>query len=167
MALPKYVKDAQNSYNSRLDIIQLKFPKGTKDRIKNILSEGQSMSDYCRQAVFVALECDEEENTQKVKIEPEPQEVEETKEEPEERKSNPPMPLEKLQEFINAKKAEQDRRSEELRKVQKEREEVEKQERQAEYLEIIERLRTGEELEEEQGKATTRQDSIIKANCPF
>lgn len=59
MALPQYIKDAQNSYNATKDIIQLKFPQGTKDRIKSIIGNA-SMADYCRQAVLSVLKNDED-----------------------------------------------------------------------------------------------------------
>lgn len=61
MGLPQYVKDAQNNYNASKDIIQLKFPQGTKDRIRAIIGKNASMVDYCRQAVLTAIESDEDE----------------------------------------------------------------------------------------------------------
>ena len=60
MGTPQYIKDAQNAYNAKFDLVQLKLPKGTKERIKAVLEDGQSMSGYCVQAVLVALESDED-----------------------------------------------------------------------------------------------------------
>lgn len=60
MATPQYIKNAQNNYNSKFDLVQLKLPKGTKERIKAILEDGQSIAGYCVQSVLAALESDEE-----------------------------------------------------------------------------------------------------------
>lgn len=59
MSIPKYVRDAQNKYNSKFDLIQLKLPEGTKDRIKSIIGEDGSMAAYCKQAVLTVLGNDE------------------------------------------------------------------------------------------------------------
>lgn len=59
MSIPKYVRDAQNKYNSKFDLIQLKLPEGTKDRIKAIIGENGSMSAYCKKAVLTILGNDE------------------------------------------------------------------------------------------------------------
>lgn len=58
MATPKYVKKAHNTYNAKFDLVQIKLPKGTKDRIKSVLNSGQSMSNYCVQAVLNAIDGD-------------------------------------------------------------------------------------------------------------
>lgn len=63
MALPQYIKDAQNSYNAGKDLIQLKLPKGTKDRIKNLIGKDASMAAYCCQSVLVAIDSDEDERS--------------------------------------------------------------------------------------------------------
>lgn len=60
MGLPQYIKDAQNNYNSQFDIIQVKLPKGTKERIRSIIGDGESMAAYCKQAILVAIESDED-----------------------------------------------------------------------------------------------------------
>lgn len=60
MSIPQYIKDAQNAYNAKFDLVQLKLPKGTKERIKAVLEDGQSMAGYCVQAVLVTLESDED-----------------------------------------------------------------------------------------------------------
>ena len=59
MSIPKYVRDAQNKYNSKFDLIQLKLPEGTKERIKSLIGEDGSMAAYCKQAVLMSLENDE------------------------------------------------------------------------------------------------------------
>lgn len=60
MGTPQYIKNAQNAYNAKFDLVQLKLPKGTKERIKAVLDDNQSMSGYCVQSVLVALESDED-----------------------------------------------------------------------------------------------------------
>lgn len=60
MSTPQYIKDAQNTYNSKFDLIQLKLPKGTKERIKAVLEDGESISKYCVDAVLVSVESDED-----------------------------------------------------------------------------------------------------------
>lgn len=57
MSIPQYVKNAQNKYNAKFDIIQLKLPKGTKGRIKNLCGD-MSMSEYCKCAVLERIEQD-------------------------------------------------------------------------------------------------------------
>lgn len=59
MSTPQYIKNAQNAYNAKFDLVQLKLPKGTKERIKSVLDDGQSMSGYCVQSVLIALESDD------------------------------------------------------------------------------------------------------------
>lgn len=56
MPTPKYIKDAQNAYNAKFDLVQLKLPKGTKERIKAVLRDEQSVSGYCKQSVLDTLE---------------------------------------------------------------------------------------------------------------
>lgn len=45
MTVPQYVKNAQNNYSARIDIVQLRFLKGTKEGIK-LVSNDMSMSMY-------------------------------------------------------------------------------------------------------------------------
>ena len=59
METPQYIKNAQNKYNSKFDLVQLKLPKGTKERIKSVLQDGQSIAGYCVQCVLDALESGE------------------------------------------------------------------------------------------------------------
>lgn len=53
MSTPEYVKKAQNRYNSKHDLIQLKLPKGTKDRIRAITDE--SFNAYITKLVLDSL----------------------------------------------------------------------------------------------------------------
>ena len=54
MATPKYVKKAHNTYNAKFDLVQIKLPKGTKDRIKSVLNSGQNRSKSSRKSRILA-----------------------------------------------------------------------------------------------------------------
>lgn len=56
MPLPKYVKNAQNNYNSKFDLVQIKLPKGTKEKIREIIKENDTISGFCLKAVLNAIE---------------------------------------------------------------------------------------------------------------
>lgn len=56
MSLPKYVKKAQNKYNSKFDLVQIKLPKGTKKKIREIIKEDDTISGFCLKAVLNAIE---------------------------------------------------------------------------------------------------------------
>lgn len=54
METPEYIKRAQNKYNSKFDLVQLKLPKGTKERIKSITDE--SYNAYVNRLILGDLE---------------------------------------------------------------------------------------------------------------
>lgn len=54
MSTPDYIRRSQNNYNAKFDIIQIKAPKGTKERITAV--SGQSMAAFCLQCVLDRLE---------------------------------------------------------------------------------------------------------------
>lgn len=54
MSTPEYIRRSQNKYNSKFDIIQIKAPKGTKERITAV--SGQSMAAFCLQCVLDRLD---------------------------------------------------------------------------------------------------------------
>lgn len=54
MSTPDYIRRSQNNYNSKFDIIQIKAPKGTKERITAV--SGQSMAAFCLQCVLDRLD---------------------------------------------------------------------------------------------------------------
>lgn len=56
MPLPKYVKNAQNNYNSKFDLVQIKLPKGTKEKIREIIKEDDTISGFCLKAVLNAID---------------------------------------------------------------------------------------------------------------
>lgn len=173
MTVPNYIKDAQNKYNSQFDIIQLKLPMGTKDRIKNIIGGG-SMAAYCKQAVLTALDSDEDllndqpqitayqPQTEPITGQVEQAPTEQPKEPGKAHREPTPEELAEWQRAINAKKDEQDRREEEQRKAREEKERQEREAQVAELLKIAERIRNGEPLDEDPVKAQARIDSILK-----
>ena len=55
MSLPKYVKKAQNNYNSKFDLVQIKLPKGTKEKIRDVIKEDDTISGFCLKAVLNAI----------------------------------------------------------------------------------------------------------------
>lgn len=73
MSTPEYIKRAQNKYNAKFDLIQLRLPKGTKERIKEITKE--SYNDYIKRIILEDLDrysinkietIQKEERTQKI-----------------------------------------------------------------------------------------------------
>lgn len=60
MSTPEYVKRANNTYNSKFDIIQVKLDKGTKSRIKAVTNE--SFNNYIKRLVYSDLESAESAN---------------------------------------------------------------------------------------------------------
>ena len=54
MKTPSYVRNAQNRYNAKFDIIQVKLDKGTKERIRSITEE--SYNEYIKRLVMDDLE---------------------------------------------------------------------------------------------------------------
>lgn len=54
MSTPEYLKRANNTYNSKFDIIQVKLDKGTKSRIKAVTNE--SFNNYIKRLIYSDLE---------------------------------------------------------------------------------------------------------------
>ncbi len=54
MSTPDYIRRSQNNYNAKFDIIQIKAPKGTKERITTL--SGQSLAAFCLQCVLDRLD---------------------------------------------------------------------------------------------------------------
>lgn len=73
MSTPDYIRRSQNNYNAKFDIIQIKAPKGTKERITAV--SGQSMAAFCLQCVLDRL--DELERSQPDTLPEKPQAPEE------------------------------------------------------------------------------------------
>lgn len=54
MKTPSYIRNAQNRYNAKFDIIQVKLDKGAKERIRSITEE--SYNEYIKRLVMDDLE---------------------------------------------------------------------------------------------------------------
>ena len=159
---PDYVKKAVNNYRDKFDIIQIRFPKGTKDSI--IASGAKNVNDYVVKCVLDALSSDG--ISDKI-IEPE-QPIE-----PEAEPSSETLfedntdHLLAMQAAIEAKKSAQDKAAEDAQRADEERIEREKAENVAEIMVIAERLRNGEELKEDPEKEQARNVSKVLANTQY
>lgn len=164
---PDYVKKAVNKYRDNFDIIQIRFPKGTKDRI--IASGAKNVNDYVVKCVLDALSSDV--ISDKI-IEPE------QPTEPDQRETEVDPPAETLcedntdyllamQAAIEAKKASQDKASEDAQRAEEERIEREKAENVAEIMAIAERPRNGDDPKEDPEKEQTRNVSKVLANTQY
>lgn len=60
---PEYTKRATANYQAKYDLIQVRFPKGTRERIKKALTD-KSTNDYIVGLVLADLEAHQEQPTQ-------------------------------------------------------------------------------------------------------
>ena len=60
---PEYTKRATANYQAKYDLIQVRFPKGTRERIKETLAD-KSTNDYIVGLVLADLEVNQEQPTQ-------------------------------------------------------------------------------------------------------
>lgn len=157
---PEYTRKAVDNYRKKFDVMQLRLPKGTKEVIDSKAGKANAHS-FVVECVLKALETPQEAPT-----EPITEQAEEVpQEQPKELETaHRELTLEELQELINQKKAEQDRKAEEQKKRKEEQEQQEKKERKVEILEHLERIRNGEQIPEDEEKEKLRQESLLKAN---
>lgn len=94
METPEYIRRAQNKYNSKFDLVQLKLPKGTKERIKSITNE--SYNAYVNRLILEDLE-----SAQNAGTDTKTQEAVETTQKPIKSINNPN--IEKLYNFYGKK----------------------------------------------------------------
>ena len=164
---PDYVKKAVNNYRDKFDIIQIRFPKGTKDSV--IASGAKNVNDYVVKCVLDALSSDG--ISDKI-IEPE-QPTEPDQSEPEAEPWSETLfeyntdHLLAMQAAIEAKKAAQDKAAEDAQRAEEERIEREKAENVAEIMAIAERIRSGEELKEDPENEQARNVSKVLANTQY
>lgn len=52
---PDYTRRATANYQAKYDLIQVRFPKGTKERIKEVTTD-QSVNDYIVNAIIEKLD---------------------------------------------------------------------------------------------------------------
>ena len=164
---PDYVKKAVNKYRDNFDIIQIRFPKGTKDRI--IASGAKNVNDYVVRCVLDALSSDGISGEIEEPDQPTEPDQSETEAEPQAEtlyKDNTDHHLE-LQAAIEAKKVAQDKAVEDARRSEEERIEREKAENVAEIMAIAERLRNGEEPKEDLENEQARNVSKVLSNSNY
>lgn len=101
---PEYTKRATANYQAKYDLIQVRFPKGTRERIKEVLTD-KSANDYIVDLVLADLGQHQEQPTQPSSdsLEDKPNPIHEIED------------MEKLQEYL-----------EQLRKDNEQRKQVEK-----------------------------------------
>lgn len=169
------VKTQNEKAKENWDTVSCRLPKGTKDRIKAL---GLSVNGFINKSVLAYLDCIEEEqeisteSAEQPKIEtisaPMEEATQEQIEEPKKAYKEPTIDdLKKWQAELLEKKAEQDRLAEEKRKHKEELEEQSKKERKEELVEIVNKMRNGEPIPEDEEKEKLRQESIVKSNMDF
>lgn len=148
---PEYTRKAVDNYRKKFDIMQLRLPKGTRERIEK---QADKVHDFVVSCVLSELERLEAptENDETHQIEP----LDEQTEEQAQKEPNPedvadndikanPMTLAEAQALLDRKRAEQKEREEMLEKARQEKKEQEKAERKNVINEAIESIRNQEE----------------------
>lgn len=177
MALPDYVKRAKNTYNSKFDLIQLKLPKGTKERIKRIIGEDGSMAAFCVDELLEVIAAYEAAEKSQIlpEFEPivEPQKevskpVEKVEEKPKKAEFKPITPEEaaELQALIDGKKAEEKRVKEKLEQEKKALEEAEQAAKEAEIMGYVEKMRVAQDgIREARGEQDQKKIAAVLADA--
>lgn len=62
MKTKDYTRRAVDNYNQKFDFVRVRLPKGTIERIKGALKDGESINSYCADAVLEKLEGKTEQN---------------------------------------------------------------------------------------------------------
>lgn len=172
--LEKYkarIKKQNDKIKEDYDRVTATLPKGTIDRIKAF---GLTINGVINESVLAYLDCIEEEQEtpeeppKQIQVDPTPQPVEEVPRDLPKDEYKPTLQeLMEMQKQLNAKKAEQDRKAEELQRQKEERERQEQEEREAEIKERLEKMRNGEEIEEDPELEMERQERIARANSYY
>ena len=148
---PEYTRKAVDNYRKKFDIMQLRLPKGTRERIEQ---QADKVHDFVVTCVLSELERLESptEHEETHQIEPLEEQTEETTQEeknPEDVANNDskanPMTLDDVQALINQKRAKQKELEKTLEKARQERKEQEKAEMKKVINEAIESIRNQEE----------------------
>lgn len=134
---PDYTKKAINKYNAQFDRLTINLPKGTKERIEAVLKDGQSVSNYCVQAVLNAIDGD----SQNVREDGGVKAPWPTEKEPEAVEEQPQKP-----DFSHMTRQQQNEYFNKI--VAKKKALEEKAKREAEERKEMERQKAGEELQE-------------------
>lgn len=164
MATPDYIKKAHNNYNAKFELIQVKLPKGTKERIREITD--MSYNEYVKSVVLADLDRLEreekyaQESIQNAKITPENPEVKEITE-PEQKPlktANTDTKTEQekqqeLQDIFQKKRAAMDA----WRKKEADKKEQEKEQRKRDMLDIVDSMRAAADGKREKDRKKYRQ----------
>lgn len=129
---PEYTRKAVDNYRKKFDIMQLRLPKGTRDRIEK---QAEKAHDFVVDCVLAELERLEAQEAQQAR----PDEVYQEKIQ-NNNNSAKPMTLADAQAILDRKIAEQKEQKEMLEKAKQERIEQEESERRAEINNIIDRI---------------------------
>ena len=105
---PEYTKRATANYQAKYDLIQVRFPKGTRERIEKILTS-KSVNNYIVDLVMADLELHQEQLTQPSSdsLEDKPNPVHEIED------------MEKLQEYLEQLKRDNEQRKQVEKTVDK------------------------------------------------
>lgn len=162
---PEYTKKAINNYRDKFDFIQIRFPKGTKDRLQS--ADVGNINDYVVKCVLEKL--NNEESTKAEDTTPDTESAEITPVEPETPEPSKPLPdtetpenglkpltIEDIQAMLDNRKADEIRREKE-RQERKEQEEQERRKLLAnpEYAATYAQLMAMETAEKEKKRAET------------
>lgn len=160
MTVPEYTKKAIERYRDKFDIVQVRLPKGTRDRITAL---EESANNYIVQAVIERLEADEREGSKITQISDKSVQVKNIvfsagKSRNSENKE--PVDLYAIQAEIDRRRAEEQAKREAEQKAEEERKRlIEK-----EYINMVEAPRAGNSTEEDQEKERIRRENIARAN---
>lgn len=171
MGTPDYIRAAQNAYNAKFDLIQVKLPKGTKERIKAIIGDDGSMAAFCVDAILETIDGYEaaERWIDDELQETTPERPQETREEDEEetvkespkddnkpvKKRDNAVVLAELQAELDRKRQEQEERKEKLEQEKEKRKEEEREQNRLEMRRFAENIR-------DRAKENQEQKEIVK-----
>ena len=163
MSTPDYIRRSQNNYNAKFDIIQIKAPKGTKERITAV--SGQSMAAFCLQCVLDRL--DELERSHPGTLPETPQAPEEKAPEPDQLRQaiTDAEALEIWRQRVAENEAKKKAVANEMPQEPEPVQEEEPEDARAVYLRELERIRAGQMPEEDEEKETARAASINRAEA--
>ena len=134
---PEYTRKAVDNYRKKFDIMQLRLPKGTRDRIEK---QADKAHDFVVDCVLAELERLEAQEAQQTGQEEGYQDKLQNN-----NNSTKPMTLADAQAILDRKRAEQKERDEMLEKASQERKEQDKAERKKVINEAIDSIRNQEE----------------------
>ena len=139
---PEYTRKAVDNYRKKFDIMQLRLPKGTRDRIEKQADKAHDFVVDCVLAELERLEAQEEPTGQQETYQTkqdQKQEKEEAKPTNNNTEANS-MTLEEAQALLDRKRAEQKEWEEMIEKAKQERKEQEEAKEREEISKIIDRI---------------------------